>query len=596
MVVVCGLLCLAGRAFAQDQVTVSVWPDKLLYDPGQTANLDVTVVNPGKQPVQGRLTVKVLWEMAEAQTVLDQPFLVGPEQQQRVRALWKTLDVLGCEARADLFVGDQRLAGGSEYFNVCPTREMQRVGIYAGGGSSGNFFSTSPANLDALTADVLRGRSCYGNFYEYFGWPPDTYANLAPAGDEWPSVYGWVQKAAVRHAIAQAHRQGLKVMCYAAGYAYSLTAGELARRHPDWFMYGDDGEIALGPDIPKMDWQRNPDHRATSVMAGWAVSAFPNFTRRETVDFGLQQIIASTRMFGWDGVRFDGHYLLYPPGSYDVTGKRIPSGEAAAAVERLNTRTVRSTITKLFPNYLFMYNSGTDAADLDEECRGGGGVGYEPIRGAWLSTAPTHSWQGMADFLNREADRARARGGYTYPLMPCVWDVCPNVDRIQYPIVFACGNHPWFAGPTLDRASDRGGSHYPIQKDLFRFATRFSAVLWGRGIQRVPAPESLVAVTSPGDRAWWKDFVYQRPLAGGKRQVVVHLINRPDQPNLDANNQQLPAPLTDVVVKFQRPPLRVWLATSDPALTYQQVPVENGVVRVPELKLWTIVVAEMEGE
>jgi hypothetical protein len=90
------------------------------------------------------------------------------------------------------------------------------------------------------------------------------------------------------------------------------------------------------------------------------------------------------------------------------------------------------------------------------------------------------------------------------------------VDRIQYPLLFASGNHPWFAQAALDRASDCGGSHYPIQKDLFRFATRFSAVLWGRGIEHLPENEadSLAQVTAPTGAIWWKNFTYRRPLAG----------------------------------------------------------------------------------
>ena len=98
-----------------------------------------------------------------------------------------------------------------------------------------------------------------------------------------------------------------------------------------------------------------------------------------------------------------------------------------------------------------------------------------------------------------------------------------------------------------------GGSHYPIQKDYFRFATRFSAVLWGRGIERVKSPEDVVDVSSPQGSVWWKEFVQKRPLANGRQELVVHLINQPPTPNIVAESQPLPAPVKDITVKFKQP-------------------------------------------
>ena len=41
-------------------------PDKILYEPGETAKFDVTVYNGTKESVKGVLEVKVIWEMDES--------------------------------------------------------------------------------------------------------------------------------------------------------------------------------------------------------------------------------------------------------------------------------------------------------------------------------------------------------------------------------------------------------------------------------------------------------------------------------------------------------------------------------------------------
>ena len=103
-------------------------------------------------------------------------------------------------------------------------------------------------------------------------------------------------------------------------------------------------------------------------------------------------------------------------------------------------------------------------------------------------------------------------------------------------------------------------------------------------------------VSAPQGKVWWKDFVYKRPLAKGRQQLIIHLINEPPTPNMDAKNQLLPAPVADIAVKFKGKIEKVWVASSEPQLHYRQVPVENGAVKVPELRIWTMVIVETEGK
>ena len=115
---------------AQEKPTVSVMPDKILYAPGETAKFDVTVVNGTKESVKGVLEVKVIWEMDETAIVGKENIELAPGDKKIISATWKTADVLGCEVRADLTDGTNLLATGAEYFNVCPAKDTQRVGIH----------------------------------------------------------------------------------------------------------------------------------------------------------------------------------------------------------------------------------------------------------------------------------------------------------------------------------------------------------------------------------------------------------------------------------------------------------------------------------
>ena len=49
-------------------------------------------------------------------------------------------------------------------------------------------------------------------------------------------------------------------------------------------------------------------------MAGGGLQGvFPNFALKPALEYGVQQLIASKKMFGWDGVRFDWNFLPAAP-------------------------------------------------------------------------------------------------------------------------------------------------------------------------------------------------------------------------------------------------------------------------------------------
>ena len=599
------LLAALAPVFAQPSVTLSASSDKVLYAPGDIARLSVTTANSGKESFQGSISVRINREMDENEKVAEQPLNLAAGQTQQLEFAWKTRDVLGCEVRADLVAGGQTVATSSDFFNVCPQREIMRVSLH--GEYPDLFTYDTPDYLASIPAKVRALREAYCNVMEFFAWCPDNFANLAPAEETWANSF-YESKTALQRAVAAGHALGVKSLHYAAGYTWSRPGYDLVRTNPEFAVYDAKGRPLAGGtlDVRSADFGAAPDLRAGYAVAGacWQ-GAFFNFARRDTVDWGIRQLIASKRMFGWDGVRFDGHFVVptaYASGVLDLDGQPLPTGDEAEKITAANTLYTKQQIFKVFPDYLFMYNGATyDAVhnrptpDGVSMASQGGLVADESYRTYYAVVSAWNSWKSFAGRLVQEADRCRAHGGFAGGYMPPPWCVNPNADRIQYSLLFAAQNHPFFSFPAQDRATDVGGTHFPIQKDLFRFVTRFSAFIWGREQERVPEPDRLVAVSTAG-KVWWKDFVYERKRADGRDFLIVQLINEPPSELIQAEKQALPAPLTDVTVQFKQPIKRAWVAAPEPQLTCEHADVTNGVVKVPRLGVWTMVVAERGGD
>lgn len=599
------LLTTLAPVAAQPSVTLSLWPDKVLYTPGETARFAVTAVNSGKDAVAGTLSVRAGWEMDESEQVAQQPLNLAPGETKKLEFTWKTRDVLGCEARAELLAGEQIVATSGEYFSVCPQKEILRVSLH--GEYPGLFTYGTPDYLASIPAKVESLRRAYCNVMEFFGWCPDNFASLAPARDLWANSY-FESKTALQQAVAAGHALGVRSLHYAAGYTWSRPGYDLVRTHPQFAVYDGKGRPLAGGtlNVQWADFGAHPDVRAGYAQAGacWQ-GAFINFARRDAVDWGIKELIESKKMFGWDGVRFDGHFVVptaYTAGCLDLDGKPLPSGDEGERITAANTLYTKEQVFKTFPDYLFMYNGATyDAvhnrplSDGVSMASRGGLVADESYRTYYEVVSAWNSWKAFADRLVQEADRCRASGGFAGGYMPPPWCVNPAVDRLQYCLLFAAQNHPFFSFPDQDRAADVGGTHFPLQKDIFRFVTRYSAFIWGREQERVKQPDRLVAVDTAG-KVWWKDFVYERKRADGRRFVIVQLINEPPSEFIQAEKQELPPPLADVTVKFAQPVKRAWVASYEPALNCQATDAPGGVVKVPRLAVWTMVVAEMGGE
>jgi hypothetical protein len=137
-----------------------------------------------------------------------------------------------------------------------------------------------------------------------------------------------------------------------------------------------------------------------------------------------------------------------------------------------------------------------------------------------------------------------------------------------------------------------------------QFATRFAGQLWDLNVSPLRAPEKWVDYGPAVTNLWlWKDFVHQRDLGGGRRQLILHLINAPAAARLMTDDDnRLPPPRENVAVSVKlpgTPTVRgVWLMTPEYQLSQARTKYElaDGTLRltVPRLRFWTMVVVDLE--
>jgi uncharacterized membrane protein len=388
-------------------------------------------------------------------------------------------------------------------------------------------------------------------------------------------------KRVIKEFIGLAQASGIVSVTYAHGTDDGPAGWELARRHPDWFV-----QDALGRPVGIYD---------TSVFALWNSSLgepwpaeqkldrgwwylYPNLTRLDTVDWGIDQLIKSTEEYGWDGVRFDGGFE-YSSGNDEVATR--------------NYRRLKERMWAKYPHFVFGDNysftlSAPDPAAISHSTRellaGGGHYMQEGIR-YWMY-AMNGSYKTYRDYWQREsvsADILRQVGG-TYHF---IYDV-RNTVAGEYKVILGtvAGAHPCYG----DTAVIPGCANWG------RYLTRWSAYVWDVNLRNLPDADAQVAAPL------WA-AVKSRVVNTATATTVVHLIVPPSEENVAAKDVQVGPPATSVLVRVRIPAGEKVLraAAIAPEHPDEALPLtvtregEGATVIVPEVASWTMVVFERAG-
>lgn len=562
----------------------SVKADRLVYGTQESGSVLVALRNSVATPQRARLVVEVKNGLGQPVILHDAEIEipaagadahlvtvklpVQPEYGHQLRAVLhrpgKDGEVLG-EARDWFYVSDKPV----------------QIGHLRNWPSDKDY---EPKNVAQFVAAMRR--TCFP-LAEFTFWAPDDYMMLVPpAGkDRWWSgqTLAQLSTATIKARIAALHAQGMKALAYTdLRVDFGFRVVEFFRQHPEWSDWYSNAtafspaEIAL--QVREDDNERFDPKEPNKPRFGARGTYAPMSGNPAAVDYHINQLVASTKYFDWDGFRYD-DYCDYDFPTIDLRGNQVPYRGFTVPV--LVTR-LRDAIEQAKPGIIYGRNmewtprigasSGEtwvtqangnpdlerpmplDAPPLaesdyyTEHLRNDGLQMQERTTAYWGND---QNWEEMADKLNRLGNNAARRGGHAYAITQA---------------------HNWaIDGRTMTALMLAGRVHLAFyasewQVPYLRLATSHCDLIYGETLR--PAPEGTLTVEAKGGReVWWKRYVRVLEPTPGKRVYLVHLINPPVKPGVDVKNMLPPPTATDLALNWSLPKgwkaERAWHLTAD---------------------------------
>ncbi|MCG2659865.1 MAG: hypothetical protein L6437_06440, partial [Kiritimatiellae bacterium] len=485
-------------------------PEKLWYRANETASGNITVANHTDQPQKATLRCQLVNDIENVRNVYESTLTLAPREITNTMFSFNAGKVdWSYELRACLLQNDQVVTTASDVItigdNFYKISAFQGYGLLGHRGQEGG-----GTHFPIRDFYVPQRRQAYCAVVEIFAWPPGMGVDMTPEGELWRSGQNNYPNsmAGIKNFIDECHKQGLAVVSYDANW-YSGPAGfDWARANPELLSYREDGRPNCGFDIAEMEKMRNPD--PPNWIGGGSSSGGLWILDDRLIDHMADELIAASKMFGFDGVRWDGHPMITGGKStmvdqtvmvaklIDYTGRVVnikdPDTVSTRIMRRFNAR-----VRKALPNFQFGYNWGPthaiiwpeempklwqalvpDAYILDEDLH---------TRG--LRPDPNNFWTRYAKNVVKSVEYVKPYNGYHYTGTIYTPGVCGQ--HLQA-LIYASGSR-WCGGFT------------GLPEDYFKFALRYSELLFSSATKRVKDAEKIIEVNSP-QALWWKDYVY----------------------------------------------------------------------------------------
>ncbi|MDA1139244.1 MAG: glutamine amidotransferase [Planctomycetota bacterium] len=591
--------------------------DKIRYLPGATLKGRAVVLDVGGQGGSGTLNLYLEHNVNDRVKAQSLPVTLGPEPKSVSFEVTLPQEELGY-ALVTEFVSDDGKSRheAAEYFNIA--ENFQRVAIFGGG------LATRDAVLDdeTIRRGLAAARKEYFNASEYFAWAEDDLVEMSPDADFWSSgqTNYRMHKQTIQRQIQLAHEQGFAVSTYGKFLMSGLPGWETAYDYPNdhrgkynypvgMWSGVHVGDLDLRRDQVFVSYPRLPNVPGNAFRTWWAsflpISAGdgPGMVR-----MAADECVRSVEMFGWDAIRWDGH----PRAGWHQTGRSGTYSPWAARQIQSLVRYFKDIVAEKHPDFRHGYNyllverkKGYDWAvedyELDELCRGGGLLMNESIGNA----SAGYTFEQIARNLQVDGDLCRERGGYYL-------GISYAMSRRDIIIESAL----WAAG---------GCRPYNTAMDFEtrRFCTRYSQYTFDERLRRLSTPEKVLAPQAE-TKLWWQPFVYETPLdqlppsssgglspregAGGegRRQLVINLLNIPQQDPRPNNRDGQPEPVwnmpagTDPVTFALTLPdgLRATAVNliEPRSLAVTPLALKHGRFTVPAVATWKVVVIDLAAE
>lgn len=485
--------------------------EKLIYRPGEPGVVRATVRNFTAQEQRGTLQLALLSELADRTSLPDVPVTVPAGQQATVALPFTAAGRWGVCAQA-LLTCDETRDTAVDYFSV--SEDHFEVGIGSVWGSAAH---TGLGQHRTIPGDA---RAIYSNLVELFFWAPCDWAKLvSPLKRWWSGQTSYPEdEDNLKELITLCHAKGIKVSAYVNCNPAGPFGWEAARAHPEWFHRTAQGSINGNYDVEILDHYNDQEWRKVKGdygQWGWFILR-PDLRRLDALDHGIDEIIASAKHYGWDSVRFDGHYTI------------IGNDELSTR----NMRRLKERVWKELPGFRFGFNYGYSPEahggvnhEIREAMAGGGQYMQEAIRAFRFSHVQYTSWRHFAENELKVAKAINATGGSYH----CIWPIGEEPYRDIYTFTYGLigGGHPVYAG----------FQKIPGCLNWGAFMTRWSGMLWDHGLRVIEKPETRLRVD--GEQIEWRPFVQERIESAKRKFVVLHLTSPPPSDKI----WQTPPPL-----------------------------------------------------
>jgi hypothetical protein len=557
----------------------SVAVDKIHYAPGDAVRVKAELLG-GAAGGAFTFRAEVVTELDAAREVFSTNVQIAPGERKELPFQFKlSAAEFGHELRGALVADGKEVHSSSEFFGV--SKNVYRVGITGRHVGQSTRGLTPERAAEVMAANVR----AYANYFECFAWAPCDYSDLTPKTEEF--VSGQTQYpgsvAGMKLQLAEAHRRGIKAITYGKACGAGISGFLTYQQHPEFFGHG----FGSGPATEQfstflLERMLENDYNFNRPSDGgwrhWA-SLWTRFDFNPAVDFGADELVRSAEMFGWDGVRWDGHF---------VENQR-------RCVDRINAKR---------PGYVHGYNSAfanagsklflpPDQSDFHDIAKDHGLIMDESVRGhsRWTDGSMRTFYEGIC----REANYVKRIGGLplfiTFDLgskQDVTWNVLSGLAGGQrYTYLTTPGDYAFGTLP--------------------KFLTRYSAVVWDDTALVADAAKHFQVTLAPGSptnaAVWFDQSTWLRKLPDGRQQVLLHLLNFPGYRHYAQRVQTPPTWLSNVTVSAKLPAgaklARAFHVSPDlmeghHALT-PKTEGTGATLVLPEVKLWSIVVLEFAG-
>jgi|GEM_PF-2781381 len=561
---------------------ISIDTDKITYRPDESGEIVAVIRNGGDRSVEGVLALTTTSELADTHILLTQKVKLGPGEARTVRASFKAAGQFGREICGELKVGGQSHSRRA-YFSV--SSDVWDVGI----GYNAKHLGHTGLNLYKHIPDNMR--AVYANLVERFFWAPDDWCRMAPESERWWSGQASYPEtdAGLREMIDQCHQQGMRVVSYAKACAGGPYGWELAREHPDWFERNRTGGIVGWYDVRHLDHWNDSAFRDTlnGAQLPW-YKVVPDSRKVEVLELGAKQIVQSVQRYGWDAMRFDGHYTVAGDDAHSTWNmqqlKRLVWGESPDTAFGFNY------------GYTPRYHGGM--TDEMREALAGGGMYLNEAFGQWHHTVNKYtSWRHLAENESAVGDAIRQQGGHYYCILgqPDGEPSSPHPPQAYYyklVLSLIAGAHSLYSGWEQLRGCGVSG--------WGAFMTRWSAMLWDRQLVRLD--DERVRIQTSGNTTGVETFIRRRVIDATRAVTVVHLLTMPKSDEITKTSAPASPRSAAIQLKLEANESLIRAAAIMPSrgCAPVELPVTSSdsaiEMSVDDPARWTMVLIETEGE